>query len=283
MEMSSDIISSLIGAGADYIIGTQNAFLGDYFGRKQRSQQSKLSYEMANYEAALNYQYSKLYNEQNFALAQRYAQNSAKWSVDGLRNAGLNPILAAGGGFNANLGSAGVTSDTSVDMPGMSANPSVGMPGRFTEALGLLNNIKETNSRVKLNEEQEPLIEANTAKVNAEADRIRRLTDAEVQSMKLKNQEQLNKNYEFFTTYGHESPWTALGSSILHEYSNKVNSAKQFVKGVYDYLKTHLHSSPVTNSSKDVRQIHIPESGEDWWKRHTNRSIHDFDYNFRGE
>lgn len=48
-----------------------------------------------------------LQNNQYYKLAQKYATNTAKWAVQGLKAAGLNPILAAlQGNMSSNLGSA---------------------------------------------------------------------------------------------------------------------------------------------------------------------------------
>lgn len=53
-----------------------------------------------------NYLYD-LQNNEYYKLSQKYATNTAKWAVDGLRRAGLNPILAAQNpNMSSNLGDA---------------------------------------------------------------------------------------------------------------------------------------------------------------------------------
>ncbi len=60
-----------------------------------------------------NYLYN-LQNNEYYELSKKYATNTAKWAVDGLKNAGLNPILAAGNyNMSSNLGNAGPSSNPS--------------------------------------------------------------------------------------------------------------------------------------------------------------------------
>lgn len=70
------------------------------------------------------------YQEADYDMARRYAENSAQWEVQGLRNAGLNPILAAthglggaGVGYSAPSGSpsgsSGYMPDGSIDTPNL--------------------------------------------------------------------------------------------------------------------------------------------------------------------
>lgn len=64
-------IGNTMGLATSFLKGVQ----GHYFNKKQ---------------AALEYEYQK-----------KFAQNGPSWNVEGLRKAGLNPILAAGGGFSS--------------------------------------------------------------------------------------------------------------------------------------------------------------------------------------
>lgn len=60
-----------------------------------------------------NYLY-QLQNNEYYELSKKYATNTAKWAVDGLKNAGLNPILAAGNyNMSSNLGNASPASNPS--------------------------------------------------------------------------------------------------------------------------------------------------------------------------
>lgn len=60
-----------------------------------------------------NYLYD-LQNNEYYELSKKYATNTAKWAVDGLKNAGLNPILAAGNyNMSSNLGNASPSSNPS--------------------------------------------------------------------------------------------------------------------------------------------------------------------------
>ena len=47
----------------------------------------------------LDKDYNNWYKQLEYDWKKQYAENSAKWNVEGLKNAGLNPILAASGGF----------------------------------------------------------------------------------------------------------------------------------------------------------------------------------------
>ncbi len=47
----------------------------------------------------LDKEYNNWYKQLEYDWKKQYAENSAKWNVEGLKNAGLNPILAASGGF----------------------------------------------------------------------------------------------------------------------------------------------------------------------------------------
>ena len=83
------------------LLGTSGGFAGqllsNYFNRKSSRDSSRVS--LAHDLDYLDQVYPKQ-QELDYSLAGRYAQNSAVWDVQGLKNAGLNPILAAQGGFS---------------------------------------------------------------------------------------------------------------------------------------------------------------------------------------
>lgn len=76
---------------------------------KYYQKQRELDYA---YDANQYFNLDKRYADFEYELARRYAQNSAAWQVAGLRNAGLNPILAASdGNFRGTFGN-GVSRST---------------------------------------------------------------------------------------------------------------------------------------------------------------------------
>lgn len=277
------LFSSLGSAGSGEMI---KMLTGDYFGRKQRSRQAALSYELTNYEAALNYQYSKLYNQQNYALAQRYAENSAKWAVTGLRNANLNPVLAAGGGFNANMGQAGVSADTGIATPSLNSNPA---GADVISALRGLASTKQTESSAKqmdsqaeLNEKSESLVEANAAKSAAEADSIKVKTDAEALNTLQNVLRQGDKSWlgTLFKTTAGETPVakSALDSIdriVTHLGSRFGSSAKDTSSSARVYEKVR-EQYPLRHSAKptgEIRMDEAPKHRNSWFTDHSQRSI----------
>lgn len=91
---------------ASFLGGVANSWLSgmmsNYWGRKSSRDNAALGYEyskrLADYNRAQDFAYAQKYNDLNYDLAARYSMNAAKWTVNGLRSAGLNPILAANSG-----------------------------------------------------------------------------------------------------------------------------------------------------------------------------------------
>ena len=125
----TSIIGSLIDAASDF---GQMAW-SQYLNKKNMRDQ-----------AALQYQY-----------AERYAKNSPSWNIQGLRDAGLNPILAVSNGVN--LGA---------NIPNISnSSPSGGGKGtKFTEAL---NNIQQ--NQIGLKQASAAETQSNASVIQAEA------------------------------------------------------------------------------------------------------------------
>lgn len=91
-------IGAASGIGGDFLQGVMN----NYFGKKSSKYSSKQSY---HYQRKLNQWLIPYQLEQQNKYAEEYqkmySRNSPSWNVEGLRKAGLNPILAASGGFSA--------------------------------------------------------------------------------------------------------------------------------------------------------------------------------------
>lgn len=97
--------------------------------------------------ALLQYDLNKKFNEwlipyqlrKNFQYAERYAKNGPSWNVEGLRAAGLNPILAASGGFHG-----GSSPSSSVGSSGgVSAPQTHGSSLPSADIIGAINGIKQ--------------------------------------------------------------------------------------------------------------------------------------------
>lgn len=140
--------SAALGAGSSVATG----ILGNYFGKKQAEQSFSNYKKQAAYDYMLAkgpyFDLSRKYDEKNYQLARRYSENSASWARRGLEAAGLNPILAASQGFNANMGFQGQqidpktgATDLSVKAPSL---PRVDPTAFFQMA----NTAKQTDANV---------------------------------------------------------------------------------------------------------------------------------------
>lgn len=168
-DATSAGLSMLAGAAGNFIGGT----IGNYFGRKQSKQSFSNYKKQALYDLQLAYgpyfDLARKYDEKNYALARRYSENSASWARRGLENAGLNPILAASQGFNANMGFQGQqidpttgSTDLSVKAPSMSRID----PMAFAS---LSNTARQVDANVKQSAATTENIKAQTLKTLVDA------------------------------------------------------------------------------------------------------------------
>ncbi len=105
----------------------------------QKQRELDYKYDSGKY-LDLDKAYNNWYKQLEYDWKQRYAQNSPKWSVDGLKNAGLNPILAASGGFTpSQMTSGSVTAQR--HSGGSSLGHSADMHGNWDVAGGLAGAI----------------------------------------------------------------------------------------------------------------------------------------------
>lgn len=232
--------------GGDFITGS----IGHYFGKKSakynRKQQSEMSAHMANYMAALQKNYNKwlipYQNESNLEYQLRYASNRPQAEVSGLRSAGLNPILAAGGGFHSG------------SMPGASSSS---IPSSPSYSSGY------TPSRGKGNKLYDPMLAKQLD-----------LMDAEIEGQKIRNEnEKANR--------GLDGKWGAI-SRLISEGQNRLPSAFEYIKNsphltiekkananiesfTDDERKALiLHDILQSQGYNDVEARH--EGGEDFWE-----------------
>lgn len=112
--------SAAIGVGGNAAGGFLNSWLGNTAKESLNKNISKTNFKIQKKYDLWTQEQDKAYNKwwqeylyqlqsnQYYDLSKKYATNTAKWAVEGLKNAGLNPILAAGNyNMSSNLGNAG--------------------------------------------------------------------------------------------------------------------------------------------------------------------------------
>lgn len=144
---------------------------------KYYQKQRELDY---SYDANQYFGLDKRYAEFEYELARRYAQNSAAWQVAGLRNAGLNPILAASdGNFRGTFGngvsrSSGNGGGSAVDVEPYKVNfeniGSAALQGMNSAAsfANTKQNTQTQQSQENLNNTSAEKVKADTAKTMVE-------------------------------------------------------------------------------------------------------------------
>lgn len=182
ISAAAAIGSALIGAGSN--IASQGP-LSYFYGKRDRRDSSSVDFEQYKKQRIFDYQFdkslgfdlAKLYDAKDYALARRYSENSASWAVEGLRRAGLNPILAAGNGFNASLGFQGQGAIGGPSVPHSSGNSfniksDADLLGAMLKA-GSLDVQASTADKLKADSD---LARANSNVAQANADNIKAQT-----------------------------------------------------------------------------------------------------------
>lgn len=96
-----------------------------------------------------------LQNEEYYNLAKKYATNSAKWAVQGLKDAGLNPILAAiDGNLSSSMGNAQPASSSGTHSGKSIHGASVSSGGKGAGNLTALSQISQSAKQVENMEKQ---------------------------------------------------------------------------------------------------------------------------------
>lgn len=137
---------------------------------KYYQKQRELDYA---YDSNQYFNLDKRYADFEYELARRYAQNSAAWQVAGLRNAGLNPILAASdGNFRGTFGNGVSRSSGSGGGSAVSVEPyKVDFENVGSAALQGMNyaaNYANTEQNTETQESQENLNNTSAEKVKAD-------------------------------------------------------------------------------------------------------------------
>lgn len=101
------MLTGLVGSVAGGLIGAGASIFGNIQDGENAREAAKAQFDYYRKQREFDYYYDKTVlddiqkpyylwqQEQDFNMARRYAQNSAKWTVEGYQNAGLNPLLAA--------------------------------------------------------------------------------------------------------------------------------------------------------------------------------------------
>lgn len=173
-------------SGTDHPNTIFENMVGRYFGKKR-----------AEDTAALNY-----------AFAKRYAENSPMWSVTGLRKAGLNPILAASGGFSPSMGSSVQVTDNVQSNGGSSGGESPFAITRANRQVNLLK--KQTESNIKNQESQAALNNAQ-----AKATTMKAQADVALTNARLKQVNQEVENID--KGGGYRNPFFSDANRFLNE------------------------------------------------------------------
>lgn len=231
MSYAPSFIGGGISSGLNAVGSFVDGAIGSYFGGKNARDSDER--QLQNSKAAMNHQalLDKIFyypanldfykdtntfkSDLDYNMAQRYAENSAKWAVSGLRNAGLNPILAAGNhgqtfgspsnGVSSSLGSKG----SSIGGASVSA-PRMGMPSfsdvvktvadtdvaKSTAVNNRLQGEVLASTRDKIDSEREQ-INANTARTLAETDAIVKRLDIDNRRLRVDQQRADNDSLSY--------------------------------------------------------------------------------------
>lgn len=96
-----------------------------------------------------------LQNNEYYDLAHNYGVNTAKWAVEGLKNAGLNPILASiDGNLSSNLGNAQPAASSGTHSGRSIHGASVSSGGGRTANLSALQQIQNSAKQMEINKQQ---------------------------------------------------------------------------------------------------------------------------------
>lgn len=228
----------------------------------------------------LDKEYNNWYKQLEYDWKKQYAENSAKWNVEGLKNAGLNPILAASGGFTpsqmtsgsvtAQRHSSGSAIGNSADMKSdwdIAGNTASLMGTAKTAAL-LGSEIKEARAKAEVANKTVPMQIDTATKQNQLLDAQKRQADmnaiaASAQANKASVETQnLIKGGGYKTGLMHD----------VHAYSQElIDGARSLMNGLKNTAKSWFSapsqsagfSPKSTESKKPVKVLgtELPASG----------------------
>lgn len=264
MGFFSTISQIGLDAASPFISGS----IDRYFGEKSARDNAKVSFahnqKLMFLQDQLQKQYNKwlipFQNDQNFNYQMRFLANSPSATVSGLRTAGLNPILAAHGGFNTSSPSG--ASGGSFGGSSSSVSGSYGKSQAKMDLLGALTASKQLDVLEQQENELRTRSDANT--LNAETNRMRAMAeirnstrDTEA-NVKLKSAETALKALEEqrrIKGYNYDSSQLRDVSQAIGHLTDTLDMAEPSVFG--DALKHmfYLKSAPLPNKLKHIYDI----------------------------
>lgn len=298
---------ALLGA---LVIGGSMAASSAYSARSSKQQgvaMNKESWKYYQKQKALDYcydknkylpldkEYNEWYKQLEYDWSKRYAENSSKWQVEGLKAAGLNPLLAASNGnfastygnsspVTAKRSSGGSAIGTSADMHGNldMAGSAAHLVDAFKKTTVL--DAEATSARASANvaaSTQEANI--NSAKADAALKEQQLQTEKILQNQKLqetmesaeRTKHQVLENEKLRMSGGFKSEFMhdiSVGSSHVNTAVNNLmdcltNSAEALAIDTKRAIKKLR--SPVKHSAKDVEQSPSPvKKGLDDYNSH---------------
>ena len=265
------------------------SLLGNYLNRKNTKYTAGLSWKQYKAQRALDWDYFLAENEQNYKLQQRYALNSAKWQMEGLKKAKINPILALGGGAPSPM-QAPSASPTGGSLPSNNI-PSASVRGSALNLSSAIRDVASTDmmlSTAQKVEKEAELPEATKDKLRADAELTRAnaaktiaITAAELE--RIQSETSINKSRKALTDRQTEivdRPHTFLAETADWALRRVVDAFKNGMefKENYDamYPSNYGHSakddgthavSPHSGHSYKDAEIELQEMKREYYKR----------------
>lgn len=210
---------SFLGSLVDAATGFGGSFLGQYFNKKNMRDQAGLQYD----------------------YAARYAKNSPTWNIEGLRYAGLNPMLAVSNGVNFGA-----------NIPSLSNHsPDVKVNTKFMEGLRAENEIAIGRQNADAN-----TTNAESQGVSAAADMLRAKSDAALKSAQ--TAETLQRTGFERDRLGQKR----YNSPIVRDVMGMVDDLTDASKEVFDDVSSYLTTEPTRPDGTSIFNRPVGKSSQ---------------------
>jgi len=151
LDIGGHMLKSGMSSAGGFLNSFANGFINEFFGERSQDSALAAAQGLSAWNKALDYEYTRKRDDDLFDLTRRYLGNTAKWQVDGLKAAGLNPILAFSNlGASTGLGA------------GSAPSPSLGSVSPYKNNVNLSESMR-TLSAIDLNESTAKQIQSQTA------------------------------------------------------------------------------------------------------------------------
>lgn len=216
------ILGEVAGSGLS-MFNTWNNSSSGWFGRSAGKQDS----ENAERNTRMNFKYQTRYDQWksnlDYVMARQYARNSAKWNVEGLMRAGLNPILVAnGGGFQ---GTFGTPSSGSVQS------------GRSSSGVKSASSAASDAALLSSTARQNELLEAQKENMEAQTEKLRMETKNSAETGGLQGQ------------YG-----------AIHSALTKAGILRSDDDGLWNKIKSHISRPSLGASSPLLPKVFVEKA-----------------------